>query len=290
MRNKLFLFILLTSVVLYMSCATAIETAKNVDEYTIIDVPTLKTQMDFIGFKIDTNILSTTSSSKIAPGTLSPKVDTVLSEFDQAKAIANTKSLRQLGYNLNSHRIAYDKSSAYFGIYSLQELELYKTDMRYVTFVEVAKSKLDFNENKAGKAIFAGMGAGLLGGGLVFLAYGNAYKNDQYENVKKLADTYATVGGIFSIAGGLLMIPALTKSKTDVTFDAMYNIYLYDTITKSLIRKDTVTVNVKETFQGSITYSDSSREVVNEYLSTHIYNAVMQKYVEINSWLRTINN
>lgn len=273
-------FILLP--LLLTSCATAITVGKDITAYEVrskFENP----KMDFIGFKIDTNILSTTSSSKISTGVWTRNVDTVMSEFDQAKAIANTKSLRQLGYNLEKNGIAYNKSDSYFGIYSLQEMELYKSNSKYVTFVEVAESKLNYNDNKSTKNILGGLGGGFLGGGLPLLIVGAAYSGDKY--VSDLANAYKVMGGIFSVSGAVLTIGALTPTKTDIKFSGLYNIYLYDTETKALIRKESVSVNCSDTFKGSYTYDDSSKEIVQDYISKNIYNELLKKYDELNAWI-----
>lgn len=276
---------ILTSIILsflFLSCATAITEGKIIPKYEIssfYETP----KMDFIGFKIDTNILSTTSSTKISTGVWTPDVDTIMSEFDQAKAISNTKSLRQLGYNLENSRIANNKSDSYFGIYSLQEMELYKSDSRYVTFVEVAESKLDYKDNKGSKNLFAGIGGGLVAGGAPLVAVGGVYKN--YEYVSDLAQSYITSGGICMVAGLPFLIVALLPTKTKINFTGLYNIYLYDTQTKSLIRKETVSVNCSEDFKGSYTYDESSKEIVRDYISQNVYNALLRKYDELNTWL-----
>ena len=118
MKKLSFVFIILLLSATFMSCATAITVGKTIPKYELSKLYA-SPEMDFIGYKIDTNILSTSSSSQLSAGVWTPNVDTIMSEFDQAKAIANTKSLRQLGYNLENNRIANNKADSYFGIYSL---------------------------------------------------------------------------------------------------------------------------------------------------------------------------
>ena len=147
--KKCIVFVLVLVMVL-SSCATAIKMARDVPQYKINRVNS-SPEMDFIGFKIDTSILSTSSTSKTFAGLWGRDAYVFMSEYGQAKAISNTKSLRQLGYNLESNGVAKNKSDSYFGIYSLQEMELYKSDSRYVTFVEVAQSMLNFKDNRGTK-------------------------------------------------------------------------------------------------------------------------------------------
>ena len=238
--------------------------------------------MDFIGFKIDTNILST-SSSTVSSGVWSPKVITVMSEFDQAKAISNTKSLRQLGYNLENVKIANNKADSYFGIYSLQEMELYKSDSRYVTFVEVAESKFNYKEKTLTQQIAAGAWAGLFLPGSIFLTMGALYQDDKY--VKDLAESYMKYGGICIGASLPFLIVMCLPVTTNITYSGLYNIYIYDTQSKALIRKEIVSVNCSEKFNGSYEADESGKEIVRDYISKNIYNALLLKYDEINKWL-----
>ena len=281
-KKSLIISAFILSVFLLNSCATAIKIEKYVDPYEI-KTSYEKPIMDFIGYKIDTNILSTSSSTQLSAGVWAPQVNTVMSEFDQAKAIQSTKSLRQLGYTLETDNIATDKSDSYFGIYSLQELELYNSNNRYVTFVEVAQSKLDCKDNRSTQAVFSGSAGGFLGGGLSLLMLGAMFKNDKY--VSDLSKVYMGSGIGFSVLGLLFLIPAMAPTKTDLQFDGLYNIYIYDTQTKSLIRKDSVPVNCHETFEGSYSYDEASKEVVRNYISKNISNELLKKYDELNKWL-----
>lgn len=283
MKKKLILLLICISPCLFLSCATAISVGKTIPKYEIA-ASYENPKMDFIGFKVDSNILSTSSSTKISTGFWTPDVDTVTSEFDQAKAIANTKSLRQLGYNLETSGIANNKTDSYFGIYSLQEMELYKSDSRYVTFVEVAENKLDYKDNKGASVIMGALGGGFVAGGLPIFFLGESYKNDKY--AQDLAESYSVLGGICTAVGIPFIIAALIPTKTKINFTGMYYIYLYDTQTKSLIRKEVVSVNCSENFKGSYTYDDSSKEIVRDYISQNVYNSLLQKYYELNTWLK----
>lgn len=272
--KKINLAILLGLTLLILnSCATAITVGKDVEPYqmtTVYDKP----KIDFIGYKVDTSILSTASSSKVVSG----RPISVMSEFDQAKAISTTTSLRQLGNTLEVNGVATNKSDSYFGIYSLQELELYKTNNRYVTFIEIAKNKLDCFNNTEGLSTLGGMGAGSILGGFGLFAMGKSGYTEASNFYKGFGIGTIIIGGIFSLF-------ALTPSKTRVEFEGLYNIYIYDTKTKSLIRKEVVTVNCTEEFTGSYDYDDRSKEIVREYISQNISNSLLKKYDEINKWL-----
>ncbi len=257
---------------LMASCATAITTAKNVPEYRLGSIND-KPLIDFIGFKIDTNILSTANTA------------TSVSEYDQAKLISQTQSLRQLGYNLETHRIANNKSDAYFGIYSLQEMELYKSDSRFVSFVEVSQTKLTYTDNAAKRSTQSGIGIGCLAGGGTFLVSGLAFSN--LKGLEGMASAYKGVGGVTCLIGLPFIIAGMLPTKTTISFTGTYNAYLYDTQTKSLIRKDPITVFVNEEFEGSYSYDEASKEIVRNYISKHIYNEMLKEYEMLNKWVAT---
>lgn len=279
-------FIFLCVCTILTSCATAIKTP-NV-ELTKIETELNSTpQMDFIGFKVDSNILSTTQAN-----------DSVMSEFDQAKAIKDTKALRNLGYTLESARIAQDKSYGYFGIYSLQELELYKSSHRYVTFIEVAQSKFNWDDNKTSQKVRAGIGGGLVGEGLLCTIFGGVFKGidfdeSKYSNAKELNNTYDTLGNVYlgigipsMIVGLGLLLSTEPPTKTDIKYDGLYNIYVYDSQVKELIRREAINVNINEKLEGSYDYDYASKNTVNDYLSAKISNALLEKYQELSRWLK----
>ena len=174
--QKRYLFVSTLLTLLSLSgCVTPIKSVKSVQPYDLPPQINSAIKMDFIGYKIDTTILSTSATSKSSPTTWA--IETVMSEFDQAKAIAQIESLKKLGYILENSGIAEDKSSSYFGIYSLQEMELYKSKHPYVTFVEVAQSKLLYEENKRVKSAFGAIAGSLIAVGLPIAITGASYKN-----------------------------------------------------------------------------------------------------------------
>ena len=283
--KKTIIGLLLVSSIVLASCVTAIEHQKGETPIPLSNTLANKSNIEFIGYKIDSNILSTSSSSKMAAGFWTPNVETVMSEFDQAKAITNTSVLAQLGFMLENNGLAIDKSNSYFGIYSLQELELYKSNKRYVSFVEVAKNKIDYKENKSSKYILGGIGGGFLIAGIPLTILGIAIENNKYTTDMK--DFYTWFGASCTTAGAIATIPALIPVKTTIDFNGLYNVYVYDTETKKLIRKDSVSVACQKKFKGAYSYDDSSKDAVHSYLASIIANRLLQKYIDLNKWLLT---
>ena len=273
---------------LLLSCATAITRTDAVSEYQMKTTSSDSVQMEFIGYKADTTLLST--SPEII--TKRRETYTVMSPFDQWKAISETSSLRKIGTTLQEKNIANDQSYAYFGIYSLQELELYKSRTRYVTFIEVVKNRYTVNDNGLNKNYYGGIGAAFLGGGILYHIIGAALPSKEtkngveydYSNYK----TFLNVFGVgFDIAGLGFLIAGGSEAKTIVNFDGAYNIYVYDTQAKEVVYKDAVTLNSTDTFVGSYLLYKESQNVVNDYYGKLICNEVLKKYDSINQWLKT---
>ena len=283
------------------SCATAISVGK-VQEYRLT-VTNPEPVMDFIGYKIDTSLVSTVSDSSVEGDEWTATINTItaMPTVDQAKAVTITKGLGNLGQNLESVKLANNKAHSFLGNFSLQELELYKSDSRYVTFVEVAKNDFKYYDNKVTKLPFGLSGIGLAATSVGFLgrtvaelinpSVPNYEYNDYYINYSYTVNTgIVTTSTILSLlsAGGAvpLLIAAFKPSKTKVNFDGAYNVYVYDTQAKSLIAKDTVSLTWEKTFEGSYTYSKESKEALENYVAQEIYNALVKKYDELNRWLK----
>lgn len=288
MKKQNFLTILLSASIILSSCATAIK-APPVEAIKIKTELDATPQMDFIGFKIDSTILSST-----------PKSNIVFSEFEQAKAIRDTKSLRTLGNTLEKAHIAQDKSFAYFGIYSLQEMEAYKSNNRYVTFIEVAQNDFLWDDNSYTKEKLTKGAIGLISSGAIFTIGGITFKNvsPNEEDEKKaeaarktfntVGDAYIGIGISSGIIGAVLACVASTPTKSDIFFNGTYNIYIYDSKTKEILRKEPVNVHIFNTLSGSYDYDQESKNSVNEYISANVSNAILKKYQELNRWLKSL--
>ncbi|MDE5898650.1 MAG: hypothetical protein K2H09_05235 [Treponemataceae bacterium] len=248
-------------------------------------------QMEFIGYKADGSSLSSTAEIKLVNDAFSrggKKLFVGASPLDQWKSIVKTSGIRDVGKLLQDRNIAIDKSFAYFGIYSLQELELYKSQYRYVTFVEVAENKFVYKDNGYSKQMWGIAGGSLLSSGAILTILGIALpaESESDASFKKVCTGF----GIGLDAAGLISsCVALAPSKTKGTFVGLYNVYVYDTKTKEIIRKDAVSVLSEDTFKGSYNHGSESQSVVLEYYSKIIANAILAKYDEINRWLSARN-
>lgn len=258
------------------SCATAISVGK-VQEYKLT-VTNPEPVMDFIGYKIDTSLVPTVSDSSAEGDEWTANTNTVMvmPTVDQAQAVTITKGLGNLGQNLESVKLANNKAHSFLGNFSLQELELYKGDSRYVTFVEVAKNDFKYYDNKAVKTTLGITGFGLAGSTTI------STLTLLFLDLPELI-LFPLVVGVPSVP---LLISAFKPSKTKVSFDGAYNVYVYDTQAKSLIAKDTVSLTWDKTFKGSYTYNEESKDALEDYVGQEIYNVLVKKYDELNRWLK----
>ncbi|MBQ0039735.1 MAG: hypothetical protein KBS64_04860 [Treponema sp.] len=287
MKKLIYFLTLIVSFTMMMSCATAITTVKNVPAY-VISSENDSVKMDFIGFKADANILSTSSSVKLEPGTFAARQVQILSPFDQWKAIHDFDALKGLGKKLEGSKIAEDKSFAYFGIYSLQELELYKTKNRYVSFVEVTQNKLSYEDHGLLRSnICTGAGLAGLSCGLLFYGLGSTADPVTVED-ENLADFEKKYGIGCMVVGALFTLLALPPTTCETKFEGEYNIYVYDTVKKEIIRKEVVKVDHGDKWEGSFSHPDTNKDVLYSYYSSAISNALLRKYDGINKWISTL--
>ena len=268
---------------LFMSCASTMEFNKS----SKIDVPdTFQTkrapELEFIGFKADANNLSTGNgeSVKIA-GTWTTETYTFPSDFELWKTYKTDSSLKNLGSLLEKSNVAYDKSFSYFGIYSLQELELYKSEKRFVTFVEVNKNHLGGTVKEKWiwpGAILLGTGVGLVSGGAIYVT-GDP---DNTLGLGKPGKVMIGIGlGTTAVGAALAAIPC----ETILRFDGEYQIYVYDTKDKKIVYKDVVSVAKKDTYKGSFFHNSTNKYEIYDYYGTLVHNAILKKYTEIQRFI-----
>ena len=252
-----------------------------------MDIPdtfTMKSEpeMEFIGFKADANLLSTSDGESVTlAGTWTKETYKFPSEFDLWKKFKTNTCLKKVGSVLQDANVAYDQSFAYFGIYSLQELELYKSKKRFITFIEVNKHRLGGTVRDPGTipgSIITGTGLGLVAGGgvWVLLDQGNEL------GLQKTGKTLALSGLGIGAAGALVWaIPATTE----LSFVGEYQIYVYDTKSKKVVYKIPVSVSEKDKFKGSYFNENTDKNAVDEYYATLVYNALLEKYVLVDQFI-----
>jgi len=247
-----------------ISCATAMNFDKTVTLHEAMHGR--DAEMEFIGFK----------------GTF----DTLGNDFNMWQNFRKDTVLARLGNVLQERGIAFDQSFAYFGIYSLQELATYRSRQRYVTFVETERNHFTYTYSNKRQQIWGGIAGGFLGGGIPLIILGSVWSNDEY--LGDLGNIYRGMGIGFSLAGAASLIPALIPSKTTITFNGIYSIYVYDTQNKEIIYKDTINVGpFLDKFNGSYEHPNTNTNEIWNYYSTLAFNEIIKKYNEIYRFIET---
>ena len=131
------------------------------------------------------------------------------------EVILKTKAFSRLGGDLQLAGIAVDQREAYFGIYSLQEIETYKNTKRYVTFVDMSDFSLTYKDNYMSGSRVAGQ---VLTGMVVTAPIGLILWSQPY--------------------------------KTELHLEATCKIIVYDSQTKTVKGTRNVYVNRSDTYKG----------------------------------------
>lgn len=290
------LFYLFPLILVILSCQTVPLKTPEIDDYTPETASTTPL-MEFIGFKASADTLSTSTVvvDNSSMRNLTRYTSTNISNYDSFKLFKSDSILGNLGTTLERKNIATDKSFAYFGIYSLQELELYKSKTRYVTFVQVNSSNLSWN-GKDNRAIFGTLGGTFLGCGLVYNILGAAIPStteDKYgkEEDNSDAKTVFEVAGVCMDIPGIimLMVAANKKVQTEFTYEGNFDVFIYDTQNKEVLHREEVLIpSQTRKFNGF--YTDSDKQKVAKYYGQLVSNELLKKYEELNKWILAKDN
>lgn len=223
--NRLFLPLLLSTLLLLSSCHTALvgvtAVEPNRSQYG-------EENMEFIGFKN------------------ARKGDYLLKDF---------------GAELERRHIATNHQKFYMGIYSLQELETYKSTMRYITFVDVVKQSF--------------------------------VKNDAYADSEGLYVGGWVVAGItcftlFPVYAP--MMAAADKNQCEITLKGEYNLYVYDTVEKKVVMTTPLTVDFRDVYKGEFSHKKTDVDAVNERYRNLLYNELLDAYSNAYNFVQKINH
>lgn len=119
--------IIITAIFTFTSCATALNSIPTAQRHQ--QVNNQKELLEFIGFKNDEKVTNTiTTGNPFAAASVSVEKDIDLGSDN-------------FGEVLESLHLAVNRQHFYTGIYSLQELEMYKSSTRFVSFVEVQQQR-----------------------------------------------------------------------------------------------------------------------------------------------------
>lgn len=243
MKKTIYLQLIIVSAALFTSCSSALqftETA-NRKEFTFD-----KELIEFIGFK---NTYT-----------------------DAGQPIENVEFLKNFGKQLEQTHIGIDRTNSYTGGYSLQRMEKYKSSKRYLSFIDVSKHSLTYNDEyglrpklvKTGKYIFYGA----LGGVVLLPAVGG---------VPLLIPGVALgMGG--AVASPIMAAIGNNSNKCLLEFDGEYTIYIYDTLKKEVVLEFPVRVNEETTHKGQYSYHNTDKTTLSNHYETLLFNAFLEEY------------
>ncbi len=279
------------AILLFVSCQTVPLETPDISEYAA-EASYSKPPMEFIGFKASADTLSTsTATVVITRDTNFVKTTTTnISSYDSWRLMKNDSIIGKFGAKLEDKNFAADKSYAYFGIYSLQELELYKSQTRYITFVQVNKNNLTW-DGKDSRAKWGALGVTYLGTGIVFNALGSSYpsRDPDGSSNSSIKSAYNVVGAGFDLAG-VIMLCAGAGQKITTKFDYTgdFDIFIYDTENKEVLKRYNIPVQCSQNFNGF--YQDSDKTKVANFFGTYVSNTLLKQYEEILKELKLNNN
>ncbi len=222
--TKFYFILLLCGIALFTSCSTALQGIQSIPRQ---QQQFGKENMEFIGFK---NISR------------------------------NNVMLRDFGTELERSHIAINKQNFYMGIFSLQELETYKSTMRYVTFVDVIKhsyTKNDMIEHKPGLEIVGWVVAGL---------------------------TCFTLFPVY-----LPMICSAGGNACQINLNCEYQLYVYDTVKKEVVLTTPIEIKQSDLYRGQFGHKETDKAAVNERYKNILFNTLLENYANAYNFVKNIN-
>lgn len=156
------------------------------------------------------------------------------------------------GEDLQKMQIAEDRTKFYLGRFDLQELSSYSGNHKYVSFVDVEQQSYTHSD-------------------LV------ADNRDM-----KLAGWL--IGSLTCFTLVPVYVPLLCCYKGNITefsLQAKYNLCVYDTEKKIIIRSEPVDISIKEQLDGRYSHKETNQKVVNLHYKTILRNKLLEAYEKI---------
>lgn len=168
--------------------------------------------------------------------------------------------LKDFGKELERSHIALNRQDFYMGVYSLQELEVYKASKRYVTFVDVLKLSSTYNDNVLNKP--------------------------------NLEITAYVIAGLTCFAGFPIYVPMLIASKPNkckLSLQAEFKLYVYDTQKKEIVLSIPMSIDNSNIYKGSYLHKDTDRSAITQRDKTLLNNLLLENYSKAYNFITNIN-
>lgn len=280
------------SVLLFVSCvSTPIETAPEIESYSILSEKASVAKMDFIGFKSNINLLSVASSASTDDsfflnllGGEAKGNPMYVSGYEYWRDLRDSTPMKRFPYMLKDAGIASDESALYFGDFTPQDLAVYNGNHRYVTFIDVLETNISWMDSSSLQRSLLSTGAITAVGGVVGCAI--IFDEDfSFKNMSggEIAGFSLSAAGM--VLGTIAMIPSLFTPSTTFTARGKYAICIYDTVQKKLIKRKIVNFHQEDIIKGSFESDNTDKEIVYKYYSQCLANLLLKEYEKINSEL-----
>lgn len=172
----------------------------------------------------------------------------------------NDVLLKDFGAELERNNIALNRQGFYMGVYSLQELETYKSTMRYLSFIDVVSQSYS--------------------------------KNDAIKDNDGLAIGGWLIAGLTCFALFPVYVPMMCCADANeclITLKGDYQLYVYDTKEKKIVLTQPITVEQSDRYKGQFTHKETDQEEVNKHYRTILYNALLENYAHAYDFVRNLN-
>ena len=171
----------------------------------------------------------------------------------------NNPMFKEFGADLERSEIALNKQNFYMGVYSLQELETYKSSMRYVTFIDVVRHTYSHSDAVHDNPDMEWAGW-FIGGFTVFT----------------LIPVYVP------------LICCADKNDCQIALKGEYNLYVYDTQKKKIVFNSPIEINEDDIYKGQYSHKKTDQKAVNERYKNILYNTLYEHYTNAWNYVNTL--
>ena len=160
---------------------------------------------------------------------------------------------------LERAHIAVNRQDFYMGVYSLQELEVYRSTLRYVSFLDIETISSTYNDNIK-------------------------YNNNLY-------GWGWIVAGITLFTLPMVYIPMICcahKNYCQLAVNLKCKLYVYDTVKKEIVITSPIDYYWSEVYKGQYRHKDTNRSAINESGKARIYNELLDYYVRAYNYVEAL--
>lgn len=171
----------------------------------------------------------------------------------------NNLMFKDLGADLERANIAVNKQTFYMGMFSLQELETYKSTKRYITFVDVVRHAYSHSDA--------------------------VHDNPDMELAGWM------IGGLTAFTLVPVYVPLLCaadKNDCQITLKGEYILYVYDTVKKEVVFTSPFEISENDIYTGQYSHKKTDQKAVNERYKNILYNALLTQYAQAYNYVNTL--